>query len=92
MAEVAETCPREDRTPERRVFVGFTPDVAKNLMARGLQDGRDRSPAPARPTSPLRLGADRPRRARDSGGGATRAYEEVADAGHVQSRPHRLGA
>jgi hypothetical protein len=42
MAEVAATCPREDRTPERRVFPGFTPDVAKNVMARGLRDGRDR--------------------------------------------------
>jgi integrase len=24
MAEVAETCPREDRTPERQIFAGFT--------------------------------------------------------------------
>jgi integrase len=37
MAEVAEVCPREDRTPERRVFVGFTPDVAKNVMARACK-------------------------------------------------------
>jgi integrase len=34
MAEIAATCPREDRTAERRVFPGFTPDVAKNVMAR----------------------------------------------------------
>jgi hypothetical protein len=34
MEAIAETCPREDRTPERRVFPGFTPDVAKNVMAR----------------------------------------------------------
>ena len=34
---VAETCPREDRTPERRVFPGFTPDVAKNIMARACK-------------------------------------------------------
>ena len=37
MAEIAETCPREDRTPERRVFQGFTPDVAKNVMARACK-------------------------------------------------------
>jgi integrase len=37
MAEVAATCPREDRTPERIVFPGFTPDVAKNVMARACK-------------------------------------------------------
>jgi integrase len=37
VAEVAETCPREDRTPERRVFPGFTPDVAKNVLARACK-------------------------------------------------------
>ena len=37
MAEIAETCPREDRTAERRVFAGFTPDVAKNVMARRVR-------------------------------------------------------
>jgi integrase len=34
MLEVAATAPREDRTPERRVFPGFTPDVARRAMAR----------------------------------------------------------
>jgi integrase len=34
MAEVDATCPVDDRTPERRVFTGFTPDVAKNVMTR----------------------------------------------------------
>jgi integrase len=34
MDEIADSCPPDDRTPERRVFVGFTPDVAKNVMAR----------------------------------------------------------
>jgi len=37
MVEVADTCPREDRTSERRVFPGFTPDVAKNVMARACK-------------------------------------------------------
>jgi integrase len=37
MEEIAETCPREDRTPTRPVFVGFTPDVAKNVMARACK-------------------------------------------------------
>jgi integrase len=37
MTEVADTRPREDRTPERRVFPGFTPDVAKNVMARACK-------------------------------------------------------
>jgi len=37
MDEVAATCPREDRTPERRVFQGFSADVAKNVMARACK-------------------------------------------------------
>jgi integrase len=37
MAEVAGTCPREDRTAERPVFQGFTADVAKNVMARACK-------------------------------------------------------
>lgn len=37
MLEIAATCPREDRTPDRRVFPGFTPDVAKNVMARACK-------------------------------------------------------
>jgi integrase len=37
MTEVADTCPREDRTAERRVFPGFTPDVAKNVMDRACR-------------------------------------------------------
>lgn len=37
MEAVAETCPREDRTPERRVFQGFTANVAKNVMARACK-------------------------------------------------------
>jgi integrase len=34
MDEIEATCPLEDRTADRRVFPGFTPDVAKNVMAR----------------------------------------------------------
>ncbi len=37
MAEVAATCPREDRTPVRQVFPGLTGDVAKNVMARACR-------------------------------------------------------
>ena len=37
MDEIAATCPREDRTAERRVFPGFTADVAKNVMARACK-------------------------------------------------------
>lgn len=37
MDEIAATCPREDRTADRRVFVGFTADVAKNVMARACK-------------------------------------------------------
>jgi integrase len=37
MEEVAETCPREDRTAERRVFPGFTGDTAKSVMARACK-------------------------------------------------------
>jgi integrase len=37
MVEVQETCPPDDRTAERRVFPGFSPDVAKNVMARACK-------------------------------------------------------
>ena len=37
MADIAVSVAREDRTPERRVFSGFTPDVAKNIMARACK-------------------------------------------------------
>jgi integrase len=37
MAEIDASCPIDDRTPERRVFAGFTPDVAKNVMARACR-------------------------------------------------------
>jgi integrase len=37
MMEIAESCPPDDRVTERRVFVGFTPDVAKNVMARACK-------------------------------------------------------
>jgi integrase len=37
MEAIAETCPPDDRTPERRVFLGFSPDVAKNVMARACK-------------------------------------------------------
>jgi integrase len=37
MVEVQETCPPDDRAPERRVFQGFSADVAKNVMARACR-------------------------------------------------------
>jgi integrase len=37
MEEIATTCPPDDRSPERRVFQGFSPDVAKNVMARACK-------------------------------------------------------
>lgn len=37
MEEITETTPPDDRTPERRVFQGFSADVAKNVMARGCK-------------------------------------------------------
>jgi integrase len=37
MDEIIETCPPDDRTPERKVFQGFSPDVAGNVMWRACQ-------------------------------------------------------
>jgi integrase len=34
MAHIEETCPLEDRTAERPVFLGFTPNLARRVMAR----------------------------------------------------------
>jgi integrase len=38
MVDVQETWPPDDRTPERRVFAGFTPSAAKNAMGRACED------------------------------------------------------
>jgi integrase len=38
MREIAATVPREDRTPERRVFPGFTPDGVRAAMDRACRD------------------------------------------------------
>jgi integrase len=38
MVDVQETCPPEDRTAERRVFAGFTPDAAKNAMRKACEN------------------------------------------------------
>jgi integrase len=37
MAEVLETCPPDDRTPERRVFAGVTRQVLGNAMRNGCK-------------------------------------------------------
>ena len=37
MEEIAATRPPDDRTPEGRVFVGFSPDVAKNVVDRSCK-------------------------------------------------------
>jgi integrase len=37
MVEITDTTPPDDRTAERRVFQGFTADVAKNVMARACK-------------------------------------------------------
>jgi integrase len=37
MDEIVASTPPDDRTTERRVFSGFTPDVAKNVMARACK-------------------------------------------------------
>jgi len=37
MSTVVDTCPPDDRTPERPVFQGFSPDVAKNVMGRACK-------------------------------------------------------
>jgi integrase len=37
MEAIIETCAPDDRAPERRVFPGFSPDVAKNVMARACK-------------------------------------------------------
>jgi integrase len=38
MVEIQETCPPDDRTAERRVFPGFTPDAAKNAMRKACEN------------------------------------------------------
>jgi integrase len=37
MDEIAATCPRDDRTPERRDFPGFAPRAARDAMARACK-------------------------------------------------------
>jgi integrase len=38
MDEIAATTPPDDRTPERRVFPGFTPDAAKDAMRKACEN------------------------------------------------------
>jgi excisionase family DNA binding protein len=88
MEEIAATCPREDRSPGRRVFIGFSPDVAKNVMARACKTAGIVHRHP-RPEAPLRERADRPGGSGDAGSCATRALEEVPHSRHVLARPDR---
>ena len=37
MEQIAATCPREDRVPDRPVFVGLMPAVAGNVMWRACK-------------------------------------------------------
>jgi len=36
--EITASTPPDDRTPERRVFPGFTPDAAKNAMRKACEN------------------------------------------------------
>jgi len=76
MVEVQETCPPDDRTGERRVFQGFSADVAKNVMARACKAAGIPHFHP---------------HARHRPGGAARALEEEHDARHLLTRSGRLG-
>ena len=38
MHVISQTCPREDRTPERRVFQGFRDGTARSAMERACRD------------------------------------------------------
>jgi integrase len=38
MDDIAASTPPDDRTPERRVFPGFTPDAAKNAMRKACEN------------------------------------------------------
>jgi integrase len=40
MDAITLTCPLEDRVPGRRVYIGFTADVAKNVMARACKTAK----------------------------------------------------
>jgi integrase len=37
MDAIAEECPPDDRTPERRVFPGFSPDTARRVVGRACK-------------------------------------------------------
>jgi integrase len=77
MDEIAATTPPDDRTPERRVFPGFTPDAAKDAMRKACENAGIAHFHP----HDLRhhcASADRRRRARDPGRGAARALAQLA--------------
>jgi integrase len=40
MAEIELTCPLEDRTADRRVFPGYTPDVGRNVVDRACRTAK----------------------------------------------------
>jgi integrase len=88
--EIAKTCPPDDRTPERRVFVGFSPDVAKNVMARACKAAG----IPHFHPHDLRhryASEDSRGRSGDGARGAVGTLEKITHARCVLPRPHRFG-
>ena len=78
MAELQESCPPDDRTPERRVFPGFTRNVAGSVMRRactaaGLAHYHPHDLRHRYASVKIAEGCSG-----DDAGGAARALEEVA--------------
>ena len=87
MDEVADDLPARRPHPGAACVPGFTADVAKNVMARACKAAGivHRHPHDLRHRYASR--EDRRGRPGDAGCRATRALEEVPDAGHVLARP-----
>jgi integrase len=89
MDEVAATVPREDRTPERRVFVGFRADYAEDRDGPRLHARRARPLPPARPPAPLHQREDARGRARAEHRRAGRSRTVERHPRHLLARADR---
>jgi integrase len=92
MEAIDESCPLEDRTPERRVFQGLTADGAYRAMGAGVQGREDPGLLAARPAPPADHDLAPVRRAGTGARRARRTRPAVDELGRLQPRHARRRA
>ena len=86
MEAIEETCPLEDRAPERRVFQGITEASAYQAMIAGVQEREGAALPPARPAPSPDHDLASVRRASSRARGACRSREAVDEPRRLLAR------